>query len=58
MGYADDHPEMLQALAQGRFVGLETLVTRRIKLEDLVELGIMALIHEKHEHGMITTRSI
>ena len=49
---------MLQALAQGRFAGLETLVTRRIKLEDLVDLGIMALIHEKHEHGMITTRPI
>ncbi|TBU47177.1 alcohol dehydrogenase GroES domain protein [Dichomitus squalens] len=53
MCYADDHPEMLEALAQGRFPDLQTLITRRIDFEDLVELGIMALVHEKHDHVKI-----
>ncbi len=49
--YADDHPEMLDALSGGRFGDLASLITRRIPLEDLMEKGIKALIHEKDQHG-------
>lgn len=47
------HAEMLDAVADGRFPvdGLESLVTRRIPLEDLVERGIKALLHETDKHG-------
>ena len=47
------HAEMLRAVAEGRFNlnGLESLITRRISLEDFVEKGIKALIHEKDKHG-------
>lgn len=47
------HAEMLDAVADGRFPvdGLESLVTRRIPLEDLVEKGIKALLHETDKHG-------
>ncbi|PIL28856.1 hypothetical protein GSI_08902 [Ganoderma sinense ZZ0214-1] len=51
--YADDHPEMLEALGQGRFGDLSSLITRRIPLEDFVEKGIKALINEKDQHVKI-----
>ena len=51
MAYDRDHPEMLRAVAEGKFNGLENLITRRIGLEDFVEKGIHALIHEKDQHG-------
>ena len=51
MTYADDHPAMLEALGQGRFGDLSNLITRRIPLEDFVEKGMKALIHEKDQHG-------
>ncbi|EIW53227.1 alcohol dehydrogenase GroES domain protein [Trametes versicolor FP-101664 SS1] len=49
------HAEMLDAVADGRFPvdGLESLVTRRIPLEDLVEKGIKALLHETDKHVKI-----
>ena len=37
----------MEAVAAGKFQGLEKLVTRKIDLEDLVENGIKALITEK-----------
>ncbi|KAH9925051.1 alcohol dehydrogenase GroES domain protein [Epithele typhae] len=49
--YNRDHAEVLQALAEGKFPGLESLITRRIGLEDCLEKGILALINEKDEHG-------
>ncbi len=51
MAYDRDHREMLDAVAEGKFKGLEDLITRRIGLEDFVEKGIRALIHEKDQHG-------
>ncbi len=42
---------MLEAVAAGKFNGLETMITRRITLEDFVEKGMKALIYEKDEHG-------
>ncbi|KAM5546076.1 hypothetical protein V8D89_000202 [Ganoderma adspersum] len=53
MGYADDHPDMLDALRQGHFGDLSSLITRRIPLEDFVEKGIKALLHEKDQHVKI-----
>ena len=58
MAYADDHPEMLDALAQGRFGDLSSLITRRIPLEDFVEKGINALLHEKDQHGTSVLRHL
>jgi hypothetical protein len=42
---------MLEAVAAGKFRGIEKLITRKIAIEDLVEKGIMALLHEKDRHG-------
>jgi hypothetical protein len=42
---------MLEAVAAGKFKGIEKLITRKIAIEDLVEKGIMALLHEKDKHG-------
>ncbi|RDX52373.1 alcohol dehydrogenase GroES domain protein [Lentinus brumalis] len=53
MAYDRDHREMLDAVAEGKFKGLEDLITRRIGLEDFVEKGIRALIHEKDQHVKI-----
>ncbi|KAI0752576.1 alcohol dehydrogenase GroES domain protein [Daedaleopsis nitida] len=50
MAYDRAHEEMLQAVAEGKFGGLENLITRRIGLEDFVEKGIKALINEKDTH--------
>lgn len=49
--YNGIHPEMLEAVAAGKFKGIEKLITRKIPIEDLVEKGIMALLHEKDKHG-------
>ncbi|KZT08048.1 alcohol dehydrogenase GroES domain protein [Laetiporus sulphureus 93-53] len=42
-----EHPELIQAVADGKFPGLEELITRKIVLDDLVEEGIKALINDK-----------
>ncbi|KAH9848120.1 alcohol dehydrogenase GroES domain protein [Lenzites betulinus] len=49
------HADMMNAIADGTFPvdGMESLITRRIPLEDLVEKGIKALLHEKDEHVKI-----
>jgi threonine dehydrogenase-like Zn-dependent dehydrogenase len=49
--YNGIHHEMLEAVAAGKFKGIEKLITRKIAIEDLVEKGIMALLHEKDKHG-------
>ncbi|PCH37496.1 alcohol dehydrogenase GroES domain protein [Wolfiporia cocos MD-104 SS10] len=49
-GSNDEHPELLQAVAAGKIKGLDELVTRKIALEDFVEMGIKALINEKNKH--------
>jgi len=51
--YNGIHPEMLEAVAAGKFKGIEKLITRKIPIEDLVEKGIMALLHEKDKHVKI-----
>ncbi|KAI0773007.1 alcohol dehydrogenase GroES domain protein [Trametes elegans] len=53
LAYDREHPELIQAVAEGKFEGLDTLITRRIGLEDVVDKGIKALINEKDEHVKI-----
>ena len=41
----------MEAVAAGKFQGLEKLVTKKIDLKDLVEDGIKALITEKDKQS-------
>ncbi len=56
IGYAGDHPELIQALADGKFDldDLEALITRRVGLEEYLEKGLGALLHEKDQHGELS----
>ncbi|KAG5352462.1 hypothetical protein C0989_002172 [Termitomyces sp. Mn162] len=45
------HPELLEAVAAGKIPGIEDLITRRIALEDVVEKGFKALLHNKDAHS-------
>ncbi|OCH91175.1 alcohol dehydrogenase GroES domain protein [Obba rivulosa] len=40
-------PDLLRAVGEGKLDGIEALVTRKIALEEVVEKGIKALLHEK-----------
>lgn len=51
--YSGIHPEMLEAVAAGKFKGIEEFITRKIAIEHLVEKGIMTLLHEKDKHVKI-----
>ncbi|KAI0767651.1 L-threonine 3-dehydrogenase [Fomes fomentarius] len=53
IGYAGDHPDLLQAVARGELADVGSLISGRIPLEDLVDKGIKALIHAKHDHVKI-----
>ncbi|KAI0366538.1 L-threonine 3-dehydrogenase [Pilatotrama ljubarskyi] len=50
LGYSNDHPEVLKAIAEKRLGDLESLVTQRASLEEFMEKGIMALTREKDRH--------
>ncbi|KAI0634574.1 L-threonine 3-dehydrogenase [Trametes polyzona] len=50
LAYSGEHPEVIQAVAEGKFKDLESLVTRRVALEDFVDKGLGALLHEKDKH--------
>lgn len=50
------HPELLAAVGSGKIPGIEDLITRRIALEDLVEKGFNALIHDRDAHSQSFTR--
>ncbi|KAI0634582.1 chaperonin 10-like protein [Trametes polyzona] len=47
LGYSNDHPPLLEAVAAGKFTNLDSLITSRVSLEDYVEKGINALHHDK-----------
>ncbi|KAI0357735.1 L-threonine 3-dehydrogenase [Trametes cingulata] len=49
--YSGEHAEVIQAVADGRFDNLESLITRRVALEDFLEKGLGALMNEKDQHG-------
>lgn len=54
IGYDRVHGEVVQALAEGKFQGLEKLITRKISLQDVVEKGIKALMAEKDTQSKST----
>lgn len=47
IGYDRVHGEVVEALGQGKFTGLEKFITRKIGLNDVVDKGIVALDNEK-----------
>lgn len=51
--YTGIHPELLEVVASGRFGNLQELITRKVALDDVVEKGIKALLHEKDSHGKL-----
>ncbi|KAH7913631.1 alcohol dehydrogenase GroES domain protein [Hygrophoropsis aurantiaca] len=51
--YTGDHPDMLKAIAAGKFTGLERLITAKVSLEDVIEKGFKALINDKDSHVKI-----
>ncbi|KAI0672171.1 L-threonine 3-dehydrogenase [Trametes maxima] len=50
LGYGGAHPEVIEAVAQGKFDKLDALVTLRVPLTEFVEKGLRALTHEKDQH--------
>ena len=45
--YTGIHPELLQAVSKGLFTGLESLITSKVELNDVVQKGILALLNHK-----------
>ncbi|KAG6878828.1 hypothetical protein C0992_007406 [Termitomyces sp. T32_za158] len=50
LAYDRVHPELLAAVGSGKIPGIEDLITRKIALEDVVEKGFNALLHNKDAH--------
>jgi threonine dehydrogenase-like Zn-dependent dehydrogenase len=51
MAYNDeDFSEVVQAFAQGKYAGVEKMVTSRIHLEDIAEKGFEELVKRKDDH--------
>ncbi|KAK7437222.1 hypothetical protein VKT23_018664 [Stygiomarasmius scandens] len=48
--YTGIHPELIQTVADGKFKGLEELITKRVQLEDVVEKGVKVLSADKSEN--------
>lgn len=46
----EDFRETVEAFVKEEFDGIEKMVTSRIALEDIVEHGFEALVHEKEKH--------
>ncbi|KAI0767646.1 GroES-like protein [Fomes fomentarius] len=53
LGFDRVHADVVRAVGEGKFKGIESLITRRISLEEFVEKGIKALLHEKDRHVKI-----
>jgi len=53
LGYDSVHPELLEAVASGKISGVESLITRKIGLDDVVQKGFLALCNEKDNHVKI-----
>jgi hypothetical protein len=51
IGYDHIHEEVLQLLGEGKFKDIEKLITRKIKIDDIVEDGLKRLIREKDRQG-------
>lgn len=46
----EDFRETVEAFVKKEFDGVARMVTSRITLEDIVEKGFEALVHEKEKH--------
>lgn len=57
VGYDHIHEEVLKLLGEGKFPNIEKLITRKIKLDDVVEDGLKRLISEKDRQGQSSVRS-
>ncbi|KAK3717382.1 hypothetical protein LTR37_005771 [Vermiconidia calcicola] len=54
MAYVDqDFADVVRDFVAGKFKGVESMITARIALEDVVELGFEALVKHKDEHSKI-----
>ncbi|KAJ3500692.1 hypothetical protein NMY22_g19177 [Coprinellus aureogranulatus] len=51
MGYGAEYPVVLQALATGQVAGLEDLVTKKVRLEKVVQEGLVSLASKKENDG-------
>ena len=49
----DDYREVVEDFVAGKFEGAESLITRRLKVEDLVEHGLKELVRNRDEHVKI-----
>ncbi|GJJ15462.1 hypothetical protein Clacol_009740 [Clathrus columnatus] len=54
--YVGVHPEVIEAVADGRLSGVDQLITSRISLEDVVKDGIEKLITDKDNQIKILVR--
>jgi hypothetical protein len=51
LAYDRVHPEVIEAVAAGKFGGIEDLITAKIPIDDVVEKGFKALLNDKAAHG-------
>jgi len=51
IGYDHIHEEVLQLLEEGKFANIEGLITKKIKIDNVVEEGLKCLINEKDQQG-------
>jgi len=51
IGYDHIHEEVLQLLEEGKFGNIEGLITKKIKIDNVVEEGLKCLINEKDKQG-------
>ncbi|KZS93581.1 L-threonine 3-dehydrogenase [Sistotremastrum niveocremeum HHB9708] len=54
--YVQCHPDVIAAVADGRINNVADLITRRIGLKDVVELGFEALVNDKENQIKILVR--
>ncbi len=54
IGYDHVHAELLKAVAEGKFTGLDKFITKKIKLEDVVEEGIKVLMNDKEQSELLS----
>lgn len=54
IGYDHVHAELLKAVAEGKFTGLEKFITKKIALEDVVEEGIKVLMNDKEQSELLS----
>lgn len=56
VGYDRVHPELLEAVALGKIPDIDSLITSRVAIEEVVEKGFKALLNDKDSHGTCSGR--